>query len=122
MASETTTSDETSLARPLAGEDLRCGDFVSILYEILEYPSFFWSCEPQLWPPDELVRIQWRPADAGTPFKVKALCLPFVFVKQPCGQHRTLDLRQHRLVRLHVDYARTVWKALRQRPTGPLSA
>jgi len=114
MKSQATTNCETHVARSLAAEDLRCGDFVSVLYEILEYPSFYWTCDSQLLPPDELVRLECRSSDGGTPLKVKAICLPFVFVKKPCGEHRTLDLRQHRLVRLSRDYARPVWKALRK--------
>ena len=49
--------------------------------------------------------------DCGLPLKVKAICLPFVFVKKPCGKHRTLDFRQQRLVR-SPDYASVVWKTL----------
>jgi len=112
MKSQATTSSETHVARSLAAEDLRCGDFVTILSEIGEWPSFYWSCDSQVWPPNEPVRIQRHSDDGGTPLKVKAICLPFVFVKKPSGEHCTLDLRQHRLVRLSLDYARPVWKAL----------
>ena len=113
MESQTTTSDETIVARSLAAEDLRCGDFVSILHEIVEWPSFLWSgCDSLLLPPDQPVRLVSRSSDCGTPLKVKAICLPFVFVKQPCGTHRTLDVRQHRLVQLSRDYAEQVWKSL----------
>src|SRR5262245_24872946 len=106
MKPQAATSCETYVARSLAGEDLRCGDFVAIPSEIVEWPSFYWSCDPQVWPPSELVRIQRYSNDGGTPLKVKAICLPFVFVKKPSGCHLTLDLRQHRLVRLTSDYAR----------------
>jgi hypothetical protein len=102
----------SSVARSLAPDDLRCGDFVSILHEVVEWPSFFWSCDPQLWPPSEPVRVQQLASDSGTPLKVKAICLPFVFVKLPSGQHRTLDLRQHKLVRLNAQYAEAVWKTM----------
>ena len=112
MKSETTTSSETNVSRSLAAEDLRCGDFVAILHEIVEWPSFFWHCDGQLLPPDEPVRIQSRVDGGGTPLKVKAICLPFVFVKKPCGQHRILDVRQHRLVRLSSKYSEPVWKAM----------
>jgi hypothetical protein len=112
MKAQVGTSCETYVSRSLAAEDLRCGDFVSILYEVVEFPSFWWSCDPQLMPPSEPVRLQCHSSDGGTPLKVKAICLPFVFVKKPCGQHRTLDVRQHRLVRLSPDYARPVWKAM----------
>jgi hypothetical protein len=110
-----TTSSETNVSRSLAAEDLRCGDFVGILYEIVQWPSFFWSGDPQLLPPDDLVSLRCRASDGGTPLKVKAICLPFVFVKKPGGQHRILDVRQHQLVRLSSDYAVPVWKAMGKR-------
>jgi hypothetical protein len=119
MESQTTTSDETIVARSLAAEDLRCGDFVSILHEIVEWPSFMWSgCDSLLLPPDQPVRLASRSSDSGTPLKVKAICLPFVFVKQPCGTHRTLDVRRHRLVQLSPEYAELVWKSLAKRRRG----
>jgi hypothetical protein len=104
---------ESPLARPLAAEDLRCGDFVSVLYEVVDWPSFFWQCDAQLLPPDKPVRLQSRPADSGQPLKVKSICLPFVFVKEPTGKHRILDIRHHHLVRLTPRYAEAVWKTLR---------
>ena len=58
--------------------------------------------------------MPWRPDDAGTPLKVKAICLPFVFVKAPNGEGRILDMRRCHLVRLSSDYARSVWKALKK--------
>ena len=105
---------ETIVSRSLSAEDLKCGDFVGILHEIIEWPSFFWDCDPQLLPPHEPVRLTCRAAAGGTPLKVKAICLPFVFVKQPCGQHQTLDIRRHKLVRLSDDYAQLVWKAMQK--------
>ena len=118
MKAQVQPNRETYVARPLAAEDLRCGDFVGVLYEIDEWPSFYWSCDGQLLPPHEPVRLARRATDGGTPLKVKAICLPFVFVKLPCGQHRTLDVRQHHLVRLSPQYARPVWKALHKQVTA----
>jgi hypothetical protein len=117
MKAQIDSSCETYVSRSLAAEDLRCGDFVSILYESVEFPSFWWSCDPQLWPPGEPVRLTCLSSDGGTPLKVKAICLPFVFVKKPCGQHLTLDVRRHRLVRLTPNYARPVWKAMSKQAT-----
>ena len=107
---------DNQLSRSLAAEDLRCGDFVAILHEIVEWPSFFWcAADPQLLPPEEPVRLVTRSNAAGVPLKVKAISLPFVFVKRPCGGPLTLDVRRHRLVRLSDEYARKVWKALAKR-------
>lgn len=106
---------ETELARSLAPEDLRRGDYVAILNEIREYPSFLWCLDTLLSPPHEPVRVQWSAEEVGTPLKVKAVCLPFVFVKAPCRVYRTLDMRQCKVVRLSRGYARLVWKALSSR-------
>ncbi len=113
MRTATIPESESTLARSLAPEDLSCGDFVAVVQEIVEWPSFFWSCDAQLLPPDEPVRLAVRSSEGGTPLKIKAICLPFVFVKRPCGTHRTLDVRQHRLVRLSAAYASTVWKEMK---------
>ena len=118
MKPATSTSGDSYVSRSLPPEDLCRGDFVAILQEIAEWPSFFWHCDAQLLPPHEPVRIASRGSDGGTPLKVKAICLPFVFVKKPCGQHRLLDVRQHRLVRLNEQYARAVWKAMGKSGSG----
>ena len=111
MKSDANISGDSYVSRTLAPEDLESGDFVAVLQEIVECPSFLWNCDGQLLPPDKPVRLVCRGSEGGTPLKVKAICLPFVFVKRPCGQHRILDVRQHRLVRLSAEYARVVWKA-----------
>jgi hypothetical protein len=115
MDIHTTPSCETHVGRPVAPEDLRRGDFVGILSEIAEFPSFLWCHDSQLLAPNELVRISWHPDDGGTPLKVKAICLPFVYVKAPTGLRRTLDVRQCQLVRLNPDCARSVWRALKRK-------
>ena len=107
---------ETSLAAPVAPEDVRCGDFVAILSEVIELPSFMW-CDYMPGPADQPVRVRYCTTDGGTPLKVKAICLPFVFVKSPQGQSRTIDVRHTQFARLERGYAKTVWKDLRsQRP------
>jgi hypothetical protein len=106
---------ETDLAASIAPEDLRCGDYVAVLSVIYEYPSFLWCCDSVVLPRNEPVRLQFTGAgDAGL-LKIKALCLPFVFVKEPVGTYRTVDIRLCRLVRLSPKYARRVWKTLRRK-------
>lgn len=115
MKTHEATTDDALASRSLAPEDLKRGDFVTILHEVVELPSFFWHADPQILRPDEPVRLLHHPADGGTPLKVRAVCLPFVFVKNPTGEQRVLDVRRHRLVRLSDKYARTVWKAMQNR-------
>jgi hypothetical protein len=105
---------DSALAKPLAPEDVRCGDFVAVLHVISEVPSYYWCDESFRLPHDELVRIQHIPDDAGLPLKVRSVCLPFVFVKNAAAERKTLDLRRCRLARLDRDYATTAWKAYRK--------
>ena len=112
MKTDAKTNRETLIAKPLAAEDLQCGDFLSVLYEVGEWPSCFWPNHSHLLTPSEPVRIQQKASDGGIPLKVKAICLPFVFVKLPSGQHKMLDVRRQHLVRLSSDFARPVWKTM----------
>jgi len=105
---------ETQVAKPVAAEDLRCGDVVTVLNEISELPSYLWCGDAQMLSPHEPVRVLWRGGGGGIPLKVKAICLPFVLVKSPAGCHGTLDVRESQLVRLRTDYASTAWQALRK--------
>ena len=106
------THEPTELARPLAAEDLRCGNFIAVLEEIFEYPSYLWCADPHVLPPREPVCVRWRSPDAGRPLKIKAICFPYVLVKMPHGAHKSLDVRQCRLVRLSDRYAKKAWKNL----------
>jgi hypothetical protein len=107
--------DGNTLAARVAPEDLRCGDFVAVLSQIVELPSFLWT-ETLPSGQDELVRLRRLPTDDRAPLKVEAICLPFIFVKLPNGQFETIDVRLASLVRLEKDYAKTVWKSLKKRP------
>jgi len=113
MANKLSTTDSTFLAASVAPEDLTCGDFVAALSEVVEFPSFFWNDSVGA-APGELIRLRSAASDAGTPLRVKAICLPFVLVKWPCGRLRTIDVRQLQLVRLKKPYAKAVWRALRR--------
>jgi hypothetical protein len=104
------------LAARVAPEDLRRGDFVAVLSEIIELPSFLWP-ETLSRGQDELVRLRRLPTDDRAPSRVEAICLPFIFVKLPCGKYETIDARLASLARLEKEYAKTVWKALRKRPS-----
>lgn len=112
MGNHAHTAAQPTLAQRVAGEDLARGDFVAVLHEAVEFPSFFWECDAYARPPHETVVVRVRPQDAGRPLRVLDACLPFVFVEQPCGGCRTLDIRLLELVRLDRKYAKGVWKRL----------
>ncbi|TWT76818.1 hypothetical protein Pla123a_22410 [Posidoniimonas polymericola] len=109
----TTKANTPTLAKTLAPEELRVGEYVAVLNEVVEVGSFCWNADPSLLPPDQPVRIVIRSQEPGTPLRVRSICLPFVLVKRPCGQHRTLDVRGCQLVRLDRVYARAARDACR---------
>ncbi|MEM9589391.1 MAG: hypothetical protein AAGA03_19070 [Planctomycetota bacterium] len=114
METTTETHYATNVAARVAGEDIRRGDYVTVLNEIVELPSFLWCCSGGTLPADEPVRIRCMPGDAGHPFRVVAVCLPFVYTKRPKGGTATFDTRQYQLVRLDRDSGRAMWKRLRK--------
>ncbi|AMV19730.1 hypothetical protein [Planctomyces sp. SH-PL14] len=105
----------TELATTVAGEDLKIGDDVAILNETFETPGWIWDCDINTHSPQEPVRTRYASRDPGVPFRVQAICLPFVFLKSPRKEHRTIDLRMVQLVRVSAAYAKCVRKALRPR-------
>ncbi len=113
MKTDFSTTDTTSIAASVAPEDLKQGDFVAVLNEVIELPTFMWSDVEQS-ERDKLVRIRCIPSASGMPLKVKAVCLPFVFVKSPMGQCETIDIRRFQLVRLNERYSEIVWKSFRK--------
>jgi hypothetical protein len=112
MTTRSLDSESSSIAATVAPEDLRCGDFVAVLSEIIELPSFLWS-DTLPSARSELVRLRRLPTEDRVPLKVKAICLPFIFVKSPGAQFQTIDVRLANLVRLERSYAKKVWKSLR---------
>jgi hypothetical protein len=108
-------SDKSStLAKALAPEEVRRGEFVTLLHEYAEVPTFFWCCDNTLLPPEEPVRIRFIPTTCGVPLKVKSVCLPFVFVKHPTGEERSLDLRKCRVARLAKRHALRAWRGYKK--------
>ncbi len=115
MKTSTMTRHESQIARSIAAEDLNCGDFVAVLTEVTEFPSFLWQDDLNTHSPHEPVRIQWQGRCNDVPLRVKELCLPYVFVKSAVGRYETLDVRRCQLARLNPRYAKRVWKLLKKK-------
>jgi hypothetical protein len=110
----TRTAAEATLAKSLAPEEVRVGDFVTPLHVVAEVPSWYWFTESWNLPVDEPVRIRFTSPSDGLPLKVKSICLPFVLVKQVSGDRLTLDLRKCQLARLNRRYSKRAWKAYKK--------
>ena len=111
---ETRSKTVTTVAARIAGEDIAKGDYVTILSEIIELPSFLWSCSSVSLPIDEPVRTRYLSRAGGEPHKVVTVCLPFVYAKHPRGNLIAFDTRQQQLVRLDRHNGRSLWKQLRK--------
>jgi len=103
-----------TVARSLAPEEVRIGDYVAVLRTVYEVPTFLWCGDDALSDRSEPVRMQLVPEEGGEPLKVKAVCLPYVLVKSPRGKTSALDVRRHQLARLGRGFARRAWKAFKQ--------
>lgn len=114
MENTTKINPKTTVVARVASEDIQQGDYVTVLNEIVEVPSFLWCCSNGTLPSDEPIRIRYMPTDAGQPFRVVVVCLPFVYAQRPKGGTVALDTRQHQLVRLDPESGRAVWKRLRK--------
>ncbi|MEP3932368.1 hypothetical protein [Rhodopirellula bahusiensis] len=115
MRTTSETQSATNVATRVAGEDIQKGDFVTVLSEIFEVPSFLWNCSDVSLPPDEPVRARYTYTSNGTPYKVSVVCLPFVYAKRPRGAMACFDIRRHELVRLDRESDRSLWKLLRKK-------
>src|SRR5437763_81164 len=71
MKAEFSTGEALSTAASVAPEDLNRGDYVAVLTEIVELPSFLWHEAPES-ERNELVRLRCIPSGSGMPLKVKA--------------------------------------------------
>jgi hypothetical protein len=102
-------SKKTSLASPIAPEDIRRGHYVTVLNVIDQY----FPCCLNLPGRREAVNIRMLPDFEAQPFKVTDVCLPFVTTVKHDGTPLTLDVRRYELARLDDAYARRVVRLLR---------
>ncbi|MCZ6835497.1 MAG: hypothetical protein O7G85_06965 [Planctomycetota bacterium] len=102
-----------TLASPLAPEDVRPDSYIAIHTMLFDLPLWCLDADDLRYassPPPLIKRV---PRNAGKPYKVKAVCLPYVYALAPDGKPLTLDLRRCRLVRLDDQYGRMVFQAMK---------
>ena len=105
---------DATLAKALAPEEIRAGDYVTPLYAIAEVPSFWWCAEAWRLSPEEPIRMRFMATCDGVPLHVQSVCLPFVLAKQPGGHSVTMDVRRCQLARLDRAFARRAWKCIKR--------
>lgn len=100
------TEDDNCIAQALAPEDIRSGDYVSILHMVGE---FLPCIDESPWRPIEPVRVLLLPWSVS-PMKVVEVCLPYVLIRGMDGKHHTLDTRRYRLARVSKEFGRKAFK------------
>lgn len=110
----TKSAARATLARSLAPEEVRLGDYVTPLSTVVEVPTYWYPADGWNMRIDEPVRVRVLNTCDGVPLRVKAVCLPFVLAKQPTGRFVTLDLRRCQLARLDRAFGKRAWKALKR--------
>jgi hypothetical protein len=111
LESEPAALPSCEIAKTLAPEDIQVGDMIAVLSASREIRPQYWNSIPGM----ENRRVSYIPTDGGAPQRVKAICLPFVFVKHPSGHVKPLDIRLCEIARLSPTYARVAWNSQRRR-------
>jgi hypothetical protein len=102
--------DIQTTAKVLAPEDISPGDYIAPLNMTVEFLDLFRECRAG---PPEVCRVSVM-ACAFTPYKVAAVCLPFVLAEDAKGEPATLDVRRCTLARLDEDFAQAAMKRTRR--------
>ncbi len=100
----------TQLAKPLAPEDIETETYVVVLHTIEEILR---GCCDDTLAPLEITRIAFTPYRAAEVFRVEAVCLPFVLVRNPSRQSQVIDIRRHHLAAVSSAFGRRVFKSMR---------
>jgi hypothetical protein len=114
VSDESECAADIALAKALAPEEIRPGDYVAPLFMVVEWPSWYRD-DCVLGESREPLQNAMLPPCEPTPLKVVAVCLPLVLARSPTGEEGTLDIRRFRLARLERRFARRAWKAYRKR-------
>lgn len=99
-----------ALARAIAPEDLRRGDYIAVARTIVELLPTCWEPEvhgaPRTTP---VALLPWR----VIPLRVEAVCLPLVLVAIPTEGRTTVDARRFQFVRLGKKFGRYAFERMK---------
>ena len=105
---------DISIISTLAPEDIQPGMFIAVHKITEEHLPYSCFEDRSLSDHEKPLRMTWLPDNSGVPYKVKSVCIPYVYATTAIGKPRIFDLRRHRLVRLDPDFGRMVWQGLKK--------
>src|SRR5262245_30727165 len=100
------------MPRAVAPEELRAGDYIYVLGELLEVLTCL--LDREAWKTPETVKLMVLPHSGKEVMKVVEVCLPVLLVKDKSGKCETIDARLFRFARLPDRFGRKVFKRLRK--------
>lgn len=103
-----TTPHSFTPSRLIGPEDLAVGQYVTIAEETDEYVV---RSDADVSPTLFVQSVTTMAGYAGWPSRIKAVSLPYVFVKRASGSLAVFDLRRHRLALLAPEFGKAVFKA-----------
>ncbi|MCG8511391.1 MAG: hypothetical protein MI741_19425 [Rhodospirillales bacterium] len=104
--------EQQQAVRPVAPEDVAVGDHVVVTETTFQFigPCEAWSASRDVEP----YRVRIMPFDAGWPYRVIAVCVPFVMVEDIDGDISHLDLRRQNVAKVPPSYTKAVIKRRKQ--------
>ena len=123
MSAATTQTEQSlqTVSRRLAAEDIHVGNYITVMQQISELVSFLWFGETSPEDREQPVLYRHTPSNCGEPYRVLAVCLPFVFAEDIRGEAETFDLRQCEITQLTDGYVEAV-RQRRQKSAADRSA
>lgn len=126
MSAATTQSEQSlqTVSRRLAAEDIQIGSYIAVVQQVSELVSFLWMGDTSPEDREQPVFYRHTPINSGEPYRVLAICLPFVFTEDISGEAATVDLRQCEVTQLTAGYVEavrkkrqelTAWKSAKKR-------
>lgn len=106
-------SKTTFTARAIAPEDIQKGQYLVTLFRVEEHLPMLCG-EEDVYRRGEPHRVRWLPELWETgPFKVRAVCLPFVMVSNAMGDVLSLDVRRCTFADAPAEFAKAYFKSVR---------
>lgn len=112
MSAATTQSEQSlqAVSRRLGAEDIQIGSYIAVVQQVSELVSFLWVGDTSPEGREQPVFYRHTPSNSGEPYRVLAICLPFVFTEDLSGEAATVDLRQCEVSQLTTGYVEAVRK------------
>lgn len=103
--------------KQVGAEDLEVGEYITPVFEKHQFPSYLWDGDSTS--ASTPIEVTVRPKNAGIPYKIIEICVPFILGKCPKGKLQRFDLRGMDIGKVSRKYAKTYKKSRRRKHANP---